>query len=57
MATATLTIDTENPIFKNGFYGTVLVLRDDADCHTIDYENRYNRNVKGRNRLIISTFL
>ena len=57
MATATLTIDTENPIFKNGFYGTVLVLRDDADCHTIDYENRFNRNVKGRNRLIIFSFL
>ena len=57
MATATITIDTENPTFRNGFYGTVLVLRDDVDCHTIDYENRFNRNVKGRNRLILSSFL
>ena len=50
MARATLTIDMENPIFKNGFYGTILVLRDDKDCHTTDYENRYNRNLKSRSR-------
>ena len=50
MAKATITIDMENPTFKNGFYGTVLVLRDDDDCHTIDYENRFNRNLKGRSR-------
>ena len=50
MAKATITIDMENPAFKHGFYGTVLVLRNDDDCHTIDYENRFNRNVKGRSR-------
>ena len=50
MTRATLTIDMENPVFKHGFYGTILVLRNDTDCHTIDYENRLKRNLRVRSR-------
>ena len=50
MAKATITIDMENPVFKNGFYGTVLVLREDDDCHTINNENKLSRSVIGKSR-------
>ena len=50
MEKATLTIDMEDPVFRRGFYGTILVLRNDSDCHTTKYENRLNRNIKVRSR-------
>ena len=52
MARATLTIDTKNPIFEHGFYATALVLRDDGECHTTSYENRFNRNLITRSRYV-----
>ena len=56
MAKATITIDMENPAFRYGFYGTVLVLREDGDCHTVVKETGPNRNAKGNSRYFVEKF-